>query len=74
LGDDQAGSAPSLREDLDYEGVGGLTYAITPHLIARIGYNFDDGQNGLKSLPEKYAPGYRDFKEGVFSSGLQYRF
>lgn len=74
LGDDQAGSAPSLREDLDYEGVGGLTYAMTPHLIARIGYNFDDGQNGLKSLPAKYAPDYRAFKEGVFSSGLQYRF
>lgn len=74
LGNDVAGSAPSLREDFDYEGLGGITYAITPHLIASVGYNFDDGQNGLSSLPAKYAPSYRDFKEGVFSAGLQYRF
>jgi hypothetical protein len=74
LGNDEAGSAPSLREDLDYEGLGGITYAITPHVIASVGYNFDDGQNGLSSLPAKYAPSYRDFKEGVFSAGLQYRF
>jgi hypothetical protein len=74
LGNDEAGSAPSLREDLDYEGLGSITFAITPHLIASVGYNFDDGQNDLSSLPAKYAPSYRDFREGVFSSGLQYRF
>jgi hypothetical protein len=74
LGNDVAGSAPSLRDDFDYEGLAGITYAVTPHLIASAGYNFDDGQNGLSSLPAKYEPSYRFFKEGVFSVGLQYRF
>ncbi len=74
LGNDVAGSAPSLRRDFDYEALGSITYAVTPHLIASVGYNLDDGQNGLSSLPAKYAPSYRDFEEGVFSVGLQYRF
>jgi len=74
LGDDLAGSAPSLRDDFDYEGLGGVTYAITPHLIASVTYNYDDGRNGLSTLPAKYAPSYRHFEEGVFAAGLQYRF
>jgi opacity protein-like surface antigen len=74
LGNDQAGSAPSLRIDLDYEGLGGVTYALTPHLVASLTYNFDEGRNGLSSLPAKYAPSYRDFEEGVFAAGVQYRF
>jgi hypothetical protein len=74
LGDDQAGSAPSLRLDFDYEGLSGVTYAITPHLIASLTYNYDEGRNGLSSLPAKYAPSYRDFEESVFAVGLQYRF
>jgi hypothetical protein len=74
LGNDLAGSAPSLRLDLDYEGLAGVTYAITPHLIASLTYSYDEGRNGLSSLPAKYAPSYRDFEEGVFSAGLQYRF
>jgi opacity protein-like surface antigen len=74
LGDDIAGSAPSLRDDFDYEGLGGVTYAITPHLIASVTYNYDDGRNGLSTLPAKYAPSYRDFEEGVFAVGVQYRF
>jgi opacity protein-like surface antigen len=74
LGNDTAGSAPSLREDLDYEGQGGITFAFTPRLVASLSYTYDDGRNGLGSLPAKYAPTYRDFEEGVFSAGLQYRF
>jgi hypothetical protein len=74
LSDDQAGSAPSLREDIEYEGLGGITYAITPHLIANISYSYDDGRNALDTLPAKYAPAYRQFEEGVFAAGLQYRF
>jgi hypothetical protein len=74
LGNDEAGSAPSLRLDYDYEGLGGVTYAITPHLIATVTYSYDKGFNGLTSLPAKYAPSYRDFEEGVFAAGLQYRF
>jgi hypothetical protein len=74
LGNDEAGSAPSLRLDYDYEGLGGVTYAVTPHLIASLTYNLDEGRNGLSSLPAKYEPSYRDFEEGVFAAGLQYRF
>jgi hypothetical protein len=74
LGDDLAGSAPSLREDLDYEGLVGVTYAITPHFIASATFSYDKGQNDLSSLPANYAPSYRDFEEGVFTAGLQYRF
>jgi hypothetical protein len=74
LGNDTAGSAPSLREDFDYAASGGITYAVTPHLIASVTYNYDDGQNGLSSLPAKYAPSYRDFEQGVFAVGLQYAF
>lgn len=74
LGNDVAGSAPSLRLDLDDEALGGVTYAVTPHLIASLAYNYDKGSNGLGSLAAKYEPSYRDFEEGVFSAGLQYRF
>jgi len=74
LGNDVAGSAPSLRLDYDYEGISGVTYAITPHLIGSLTFNYDEGRNGLSSLPAKYAPSYRSFEDGVFSAGLQYRF
>ena len=74
LGNDVAGSAPSLRLDYDYEGLGGVTYAITPHVIASLTYNYDAGRNGLGSLPSKYFPSYRDFDQGVLSAGVQYRF
>jgi hypothetical protein len=74
LGNDLAGSAPSLREDLDYEGLLGLTYAITPHLVASATYNYDDGRNNLSGLAATYAPSYRHFEEGVFTAGLQYHF
>jgi opacity protein-like surface antigen len=74
LGDDLAGSAPSLRKDLDYEGLAGLTYVITPHLVASLNYNYDKGRNNLSSLPATYAPAYRDFEEGVYAAGLQYKF
>lgn len=74
LGNDVAGSAPSLRLDIDDEALGGVTYAVTPHVIASLTFNYDRGSNGLSSLAAKYAPSYRDFGEGVFSAGLQYRF
>jgi hypothetical protein len=74
LGDDLVGSAPSLREDLDYEGLAGLAFVITPHLIASLSYNYDEGRNNLSSLPAAYAPSYRNFKEGVCAAGLQYKF
>jgi hypothetical protein len=74
LGNDLAGSAPSLRLDLDDELLAGVTYALTPHLSASATFAYDDGRNGLDGLAEKYAPSYRNFEEAVYSLELQYRF
>ncbi len=74
LGNDVAGSAPSLRLDFDDEVLAGVTYAVTPHLSASATFAFDDGRNGLDGLAAKYAPSYRNFEEGVYSLELQYRF
>jgi hypothetical protein len=74
LGDDLAGSAPSLRDDLDYALSLGVTYNITKNLIASVGYNYDKGENGLSTLAAKYQPYYRDFLHDVTSVGLKYKF
>jgi hypothetical protein len=74
IGNDTAGSAPSLRLDDDYEGLANVSYAFTPHFGASLGYSYNVGRNGLGSLPAKYEPSYRDFEEGVVTLGLQYRF
>jgi hypothetical protein len=74
LGNDSTGSAPSLRLDFDYEALGGITYAITPHLIASLTYNYDEGRNGPGHAPRKIRAVVPRFEEGVFSAGLQYRF
>jgi hypothetical protein len=74
LGNDVAGSAPSLRLDYDYAGSGGVTYAFTTHLLATLAFNYDHGMNGLDSLPARLEPDYREFRERVFAAGIQYRF
>jgi hypothetical protein len=74
LGNDLAGSAPSLRDDYEYEGSVGVTYALTTHLTASLGYTYDKGWNGIDDLAANYAPGYRNFEDGVVTAGFQYRF
>jgi len=74
LGDDLAGSAPSLRDDLEYEGSVGLSYAIIPHLIGSVTFTGDKGENGLETLAATYAPAYRNFNHTVTGVGLQYKF
>jgi len=74
LGNDLAGSAPSLRDDLDYQGSVGLSYALARHLTGTVGYAYDKGLNGLTSLPANYQPNYRDFEHAVASVGLKYSF
>jgi hypothetical protein len=74
IGNDTAGSGPSLRLDYDDEGLATVSYAVTAHLGSSLSYSYDVGRNGLGSLPAKYAPSYRDFNEGVLSFGLQYKF
>ena len=74
LGDDVAGSAPSLRDDLGYEGSVGLNYLIVPHLSANVAYVYDKGENGLESLAANLDPAYRNFEHGVVTFGLKYAF
>jgi hypothetical protein len=74
LGNDTAGSAPSLRDDLEYEGSAGLSYLVIPHLTASIAYVYDKGENGLTTLPASLDPAYRDFNHGVTTLTLKYSF
>jgi hypothetical protein len=74
LGNDLAGSAPSLRDDLDYQFSAGLSYVLAPRLTLTAGYTYDKGSNGLDGLAANYAPSYRDFTHGVYSLGLKYGF
>ena len=74
LGNDVAGSAPDLRDDIDYNLSVGVTYNITKNLIASVTYNYDKGQNGLTSLAAKYEPFYRELTHDVTSVGLTYKF
>jgi hypothetical protein len=74
IGNDYAGAAPDLRDDGDWGASIGATYAVTPHFIVSVTYNYDDGENELKSLPAKYFPGYRDFRHNVVALDLKYKF
>jgi len=74
LGDDFAGSAPSLRDDLEYEGSVGFNYLIAPHFTANVAYVYDKGENGLESLAANLDPAYRDFEHAVVTFGLKYSF
>lgn len=74
ISNDTAGSAPGLRDDLDGGGSAGFSYGLTKQLVISASYNYEDGLNGLKTLPAKYFPNYRDFKHRVVSFGIQYKF
>jgi hypothetical protein len=74
LGNDLAGSAPSFRDDEDYQGSLGLSYTLIPHLTVNATWVFDKGLNGLQTLAATYAPAYRDFEHKVWGFGLQYKF
>jgi len=74
LGNDVAGSAPDLRDDVDYGFAGAFTYAVTKQLIFSVGYTYDDGRNNLHTLPANLFPAYRDFNHGVTTIGAQYKF
>ena len=74
LGDDYAGSAPSFRDDIQYEGSAGSSYTIVPHLVATVSDTYDKGFNGLTTLAATYAPSYRNFSHQVVGIKLQYAF
>jgi hypothetical protein len=74
MGNDYLGTAPSLRDDLDYGVSMGLTYAITPHFGANFTYAYDKGKNGYHNLPANLFPEYREFDHNLVTFGLQYKF
>jgi hypothetical protein len=74
IGDDYAGTAPDLRDDVDYGASIGFTYAVTKQFIVSLAYNYDDGRNNLDSLPATLFPGYRDFTHSVTTLGVTYKF
>ena len=74
LGNDVAGSAPSLRDDLDYGSAIGLTYAVTKNVVLSVAYNNDIGKNGLQGLAAKYYPDYRDFSHEIVTAGVTLKF
>jgi hypothetical protein len=74
IGNDVAGSAPALRDDVDYGASAGVSYAITKQIIVGLTYAYDDGRNNLDSLAAKYFPAYRDFTHNLTSASIQYKF
>jgi hypothetical protein len=74
LGDDYAGTEPSLRADRMFSVLTGLSYALNPYCIASLNYTMNKSGNVLASLPAALEPSYRSFVEHVFSVGLSYKF
>jgi len=73
-GNEVTGSAPSLRDDVEYEVSAGLTYAFNSHFSASLAYIYDLGNNVLDNLPASLAPDYRNFEHQLVSLGVQYKF
>jgi opacity protein-like surface antigen len=67
-------TAPSLRDDMEYEVSAGITYSFTTHLSANLAYTYDLGDSALNNLPVSLGPAYRDFEHQVVSLGIQYKF
>ena len=73
-GNDDTGTEPSARDDMEYEVSAGVTYAFTPHLSANLAYTFDLGDSAMNNLPVSLGPAYRSFEHQVVSLGVQYKF
>jgi hypothetical protein len=73
IGDDYSGSAPSLRDDVDYGGSVSFTYAVTKKFVLSVAYSVDDGRNNMDRLPANFYPGYRDFTHSVTTLGVTYK-
>ena len=74
MGDDYAGSAPSLRDDTDYQASFGVSYVLRPGTSLSLNYAYDKGLNGLAGLAATYYPAYRNFEHAVISAGVQTKF
>ena len=73
-GNDLAGTAPSLRDDIQYTVSAGVNYAFTSHLNASLTCSYDLGGNLLNNLAPQYQTSYRDFNHRLVSLGVQYKF
>jgi hypothetical protein len=73
IGNDLAGSAPSLRDDVEYEGSGGVSYTLQPHWTVGLTCVIDKGFNALHGLAPAFAPDYRNFTHAVTTLSLQYK-
>jgi len=73
-GNDMAGTAPSLRDDIQYTVSAGVNYAFTPRLNAGLTCSYDLGRNLLNNLPPQYEAAYRDFDHLLVSLGVLYKF
>ena len=74
MGNDAAGSAPSLRDDIDYGASFGFTYALNPHFVLSAAYAYDKATNGYDNLPANLFPAYRNLQHNVFTFGAQFKF
>ncbi len=73
-GNDMAGTAPSLRDDIQYTVSAGVNYAFTPRLNAGLACSYDLGENLLNNLAPQYEASYRDFNHLLVSLKVQYKF
>lgn len=73
-GNDMLGTAPSLRDDIQYTVSAGVNYAFTPHLNASLTCSYDLGRNLLNNFAPQYEAAYRDFEHLLVSLGVQYKF
>jgi hypothetical protein len=73
-GTDLAGTAPSLRNDIEYCASVGVSYAFNSHLSASLAYNYTLGRNLMKNVSPVYAPAYRDFDDDMATVGMQFKF
>jgi len=81
VGNDVTGSAPSARDDLEYEVSAGVSYAFNSHFSANLAYAYDLGDSALSasSLPitssdPQLSNPYRSFQHQLVSLGLQFKF
>lgn len=74
MGNAITGSAPSLRDDIDYGLTFGVTYNLSPHLVLSANFAYDVGRNNVDNLPAALFANYREFEHEVTTVGVQYSF
>jgi opacity protein-like surface antigen len=73
-GNATTGSAPSLRNDIEYTVSAGVSYAFTKHFSASLAYAYDFGRNLQDNLAANLFANYREFDHQTVSLAAQYKF